>query len=306
MARRIIGYSFVVAAIIGLIFSIAGIALVWSVKGSLSNKMVGALDLISTTLDATSSGLDTLDNTLTGTISQLTSLEQTLQTASKGVDDTVPMVDTMTGLLTSDIPLAIDATQTGLATLQEAAGALETTLQLVTSIPFLPIEPYDPDTPLTEAIDGVSQSLDAIPNSLSDMKDPLKTTTGNLTMLAAQLKIISRGVSDLKADLYEMQLVLGQYKKVISRIQKRVNAIQTNLDTIINVSAWVFTVIFVWLGIAQLGLLTQGLERIQLPSQDQGQDEEDSQEEDFPTNETIPKEGEEVLGTDNPASSGDE
>lgn len=266
MARKIIGITFIVAAIFGLIFSIAGIALIWGVKAPLTANLVNAIDLIDTTLEATSSGLVVVDDTLTRTISELNTLENTVQTASKGVDDSVPMVESLSGLLSGSIPEAIETTQTGLTTLQDAAGTLESTLQLLTSIPFLPIESYAPEVPFTTALEDVSLSLDAIPESLSEMEETLNSTQGNLVMLAAQVRIISRGISDLKADLYEIQLVLDQYQNVISTIQEKVDAFRANLYTIISVTVWLFTIIFIWLGIAQIGLLTQGLERVKWPT----------------------------------------
>jgi prefoldin subunit 5 len=265
MARKIIGITFIVAAIFGLIFSIAGIALVWGVKAPLTANLVNAIDLIDTTLEATSSGLVVVDDTLTRTISELNTLENTVQTASKGVDDSVPMVEALSGLLSGSIPQAIETTQTGLTTLQDAAGTLESTLQLLTSIPFLPIESYSPEVPFTTALEDVSLSLDAIPESLSEMEETLNSTQGNLVMLAAQVRIISRGISDLKADLYEIQLVLDQYQNVIATIQDKVDAFRANMYTIISVTVWLFTIIFIWLGIAQIGLLTQGLERVKWP-----------------------------------------
>ena len=265
MARKIIGTTFIVAAIIGLIFSIAGIALVWGVKAPLTANLVSAIDLIDTTLDTTDSGLAVVDDTLTRTISELNTLENTVQTAGKGVDDSVPMVESLSGLLSGSIPQAIEATQTGLTTLQDAAGTLESTLHLLTSIPFLPIEKYTPEVSFTSALEDVSQSLDAIPESLAEMEETLNSTQGNLVMLAAQIRIISRGISNLKADLYEIQLVLDQYQDVISTVQEEVDAFRANMYTIITVTAWVFTIIFIWLGIAQIGLLTQGLERVNWP-----------------------------------------
>ena len=265
MARKIIGITFIVAAIIGLIFSIAGIALVWGVKAPLTANLVNAIDLIDTTLDATSSGLAVVNDTLTRTISEFNTLENTVQTASKGGDDSGPLVESVSGLLSGNIPQAIEATQTGLTTLQDAAGTLESTLQLLTSIPFLPIEKYAPEVSFTTALEDVSQSLDAIPESLAEMEETLNSTQGNLVKLAAQIRIISRGISDLKADLYEIQLVLEQYQDVISTVQEKVDAFRTNMYTIIAVTTWVFTIIFIWLGIAQIGLLTQGIERVNWP-----------------------------------------
>jgi methyl-accepting chemotaxis protein len=276
MARKVIGYIFIVAAILGLIFSLAGIALVWVVKAPLTANLISTLDLIDTTLDATSSGLTVIDDTLTKTISDLSSIENTVQTAGKGIDDSVPLVESLSTLLSDNIPQAISATQTGLTTLQDAAGTFESTLQLVTSIPFLPIEGYDPDVSFSDALEDVSQSLDAIPQSLSEMEGTLSSTEGNLVMMGAQINIIARNISELKDSFYEIQLVFDQYQEVISEAQTKLGSFRDSLQTGIIVTAWIFTIIFVWLGIAQLGLLTQGLERVDLRSANSTQIMEDS------------------------------
>jgi methyl-accepting chemotaxis protein len=292
MARKVIGYIFIVAAILGLIFSLAGIALVWVVKAPLTANLISTLDLIDTTLDATSSGLTVIDDTLTKTISDLSSIENTVQTAGKGIDDSVPLVESLSTLLSDNIPQAISATQSGLTTLQDAAGTFESTLQLVTSIPFLPIEGYDPDVSFSDALEDVSQSLDAIPQSLSEMEGTLSSTEGNLVMMGAQINIIARNISELKDSFYEIQLVFDQYQEVISEAQTKLESFRDSLQTGIIVTAWIFTIIFVWLGIAQLGLLTQGLERVDLRSANSTQIMEDSSGEEILDEEGIVTEAE--------------
>jgi methyl-accepting chemotaxis protein len=292
MARKVIGYIFIIAAILGLIFSLAGIGLVWVVKAPLTANLISTLDLIDTTLDATSSGLTVIDDTLSKTISDLSSIENTVQTAGKGIDDSVPLVESLSTLLSDNIPQAISATQTGLTTLQDAAGTFESTLQLVTSIPFLPIEGYDPDVSFSDALEDVSQSLDAIPQSLSEMEGTLSSTEGNLVMMGAQINIIARNISELKDSFYEIQLVFDQYQEVISEAQTKLGSFRDSLQTGIIVTAWIFTIIFVWLGIAQLGLLTQGLERVDLRSANSTQIMEDSSGEEILDEEEIVTEAE--------------
>ena len=65
MARKIIGTTFIIASIIGLILSAAGIVLVWVVREPLTTNLVNTIDLVSSTLEATSSGLSAVDETLT-------------------------------------------------------------------------------------------------------------------------------------------------------------------------------------------------------------------------------------------------
>jgi hypothetical protein len=265
MARRIIGITFIVAAIVGLLFSIAGVALVWVVKDPLTTNLLTTLDLISTTLEATSSGLTIADETISKAISDVTTIENTIQTASRAIGDSVPIIESLASLMSESLPDAIEATQTGLASVEDAARTIESTLRLVTSIPLLPLESYDPDVSLVNALGDVSSSLDPIPDSMIEMENSLNTTKGNMTMIAAQANIISRSIGDLKTSLYELQLVLDQYLNVFSTLQERIDSIYNNLPTIVNVSAWITTFIFIWLGIAQLGLLTQGLERFNWP-----------------------------------------
>jgi prefoldin subunit 5 len=273
MARRIIGITFIVAAIFGLIFSLTGAVFVWVVKEPITQNLISTLDLIDTTLEATSTGLTVADDTLTQAITDFGTLESTIQTASKTLEDSVPMVETLSNLTSESLPGAIEATQTGLNTVQDAARSIESTLRLITSIPFIPIESYDPEVSFTEALDDVTTSLEPIPDALLAMEDTLNTTKGNLVLIAAQVRIISRNIGELRESLYQMQLVIGQYQGVITTLQDRVEAFRINLATIINVSAWLFTIIFIWLGIAQLGLLTQGLERVNWPASQEEEDE---------------------------------
>lgn len=265
MARRIIGITFIVAAIIGLLFSIAGVVLVWVVKDPLTSNILTTLDLISTTLEATSSGLTIADETISNAISDVTTLENTIQTASRAIGDSVPIIEALASLMSESLPDAIEATQTSLVTAEDAARSIESTLRLVTSIPLLPLESYDPDVSFVKALGDVSSSLDPIPDSMKEMESSLNKTKGNLTMISAQVSIISRSIGDLKTSLFELQDVLDQYLNVFSTLQERIDSIYNNLPTIVNVSAWITTFIFIWLGIAQLGLLTQGLERVNWP-----------------------------------------
>lgn len=263
MARKVVGITFIAAAVIGLIFSLAGIVLVWWVKAPLTDNLSSTLDLIDTTLEATSSGLTVVDETFTQSVADLSSLENTVKTASSALEESVPMLDSVSTLLSESIPEAIDATQTGLTSLNEAAGTLESSLRLITSIPFLPIEAYEPEVSITDALDEVSLSLDAIPESLSEMDTSMNTSRGNLIMISAQTNIIARNISELKENLYEIQSVFDQYQEVIATLQEQVRIFRENLYLSITISAWFFTVIFIWLGIAQIALLTQGLERVE-------------------------------------------
>lgn len=269
MMRRSLGYLFVITAVLGVMFSIAGIALVWIIKEPLLENLTVTFDLVEATIKATTAGLTVADQSLKNAQSDATSLQNTVSSVGRAINDTVPLIDSLHLLMEETLPKTVQSIQTAVETTQTAAASIESTLQLLSTFPILPIDPYHPEITLTESLGEVSNSLDPIPESLDDIGSTLQTSQGNLKVIAAQVNIISRNVGNLKTSLYQTQQVLGQYQSVISTLEDQVINIKSQLSGIINALSWLGTIFFVWLGIMQLGLLTQGLERIyaQTPSQ---------------------------------------
>ena len=262
MLRRFLGYLFVVTAVLGLIFSLGGIALIWYVREPLTNNLIVTFDLVEATIKATTAGLTVADKSLVKAQTDVASLQNTMGSAGKAIDDTVPLLDSLRSLLGQTLPEAIQSVQTAVDSTQAAAASIESTLQLLTAVPILPIEPYQPEVTLTEALGDVSENLQPIPESFIEIESTLQTSQGNLTLIAAQVNIISRNMGDLKTSLYQTQQVLDQYQAVLLTLENQITSIKTQLPGTMNNLSWLGTIFFLWLGIMQLGLLTQGMERI--------------------------------------------
>ena len=276
MFRKIIGISLIIAAIIGLILSIGGIIGVWIAKDPLATGLANTLDMLQTTLQATSSGLKVAENALTMAVSDVTNMENTIQTASKTVGDTVPLIDSFSVLIADKLPGAISAVQTALTSAQTSANAIEGTLKILTAFPLLPMEPYNPDTPLPDALGEVVTSLDPIPQSLIDMEESLTTSQGNLTSIATQVSTISKNVGELRTTLDGTKKVLGQYQTVLTTLEGQISVAQDNLEKFLNIGAWVVTIFLIWLGLAQIGLLTQGLEMVGVDVEGENREKEEA------------------------------
>ena len=259
---KLIGITVIIAAIAGLVISIGGIVAVWMVREPLGAGLTNTFDLYESTLKATSDGLTVADQSLSKAVDSVTALENTIRTSGKAVQDSVPLVDTLSILMGKDLPDAILATQSALNSAQSSAKSVESTLTLLTAFPFLPIDPYQPEVPLTDALGEVSTSLDPIPQSFASMEDSLKTSQGNLKMLSAQVTVIANNVGELKTSLADAQKVLTQYQTVLATLGQQINAALASLPRLMNIMAWLLTVIFVWLGLTQVGLLYQGFEMV--------------------------------------------
>jgi peptidoglycan hydrolase CwlO-like protein len=260
--NKIIGILLVIAAVSGLIICIAGIIGAWQVRGIVSTNLGQTFDLLDNTLGATGNALEVADQSLQTAQQSVDTLATTIQITGKSISDTVPLIDSLTQLTTQDLPDTVSATQTALEGAKTSAQMIDTTLTLLTAIPFLPLEPYTPEVSLSQALGDVSTSLDPLTESFTSMESSLTMTRDNMVSIGSQIDTIANNVSQINTSLGTAGDVIGQYKDVVDLLQKQVAAAKASLPRVMNMMAWLFTVVLVWLGLTQVGLLMQGFEML--------------------------------------------
>ncbi len=267
MRRRVyrsIGLVVVLAAISGLLVSLAGIAGVWRVMRSMKTGLATTLDLAGTTLQTTSEAMAIAGGALDQADDSLSALVDTLQTAGQSLHDTIPLVDTLALVATEDVPETVLATQAALESAQVSAGVVDATLAVLTSIPLLPVERYEPGMSLSQALADVSASLDPISESLSSLQTPLADTRANLAAFEAQFAAVAGDVEQISLSLAEARGITEQYQQVITALQRQLDLARASLPRQLDRVAWFLTILLAWLSIAQLGLMMQGFEMLGL------------------------------------------
>lgn len=259
---RIIGVVLILASVAGLILSMLGIVEMWRLRRTMTSGLLESIELLDTTLQATTDGLTVVDESLSKATLDVYALGNTLQTTGQAIHDTNPLLDELTRLVSEDLPDAILTTQTALTSAQASARLIESTLKIVTAIPLLPLEPYDPPVPLDVALGNVSTSLDPIPDSLSAMEQSMTTSQGNLLLIEAEFNIMARHIGEINASLTEARTVVAQYQGVVDEVHVQVLELQTNLPKWMGALTWFVTLVLLWLAVTQVGLLMQGMEML--------------------------------------------
>lgn len=262
MFTRIIAIAMIIAAIAGLIFSVGGIIAVWMVKEPLTTSLTNTLDLVGTTVEATSSALETANQTLTNAADSISALESTISTTSQTISDTSPLLDMVDEIMTKSLPGVIEDTRTALNTAKDSAATIEGTLRLLTSIPLLPIEPYNPKVPLPDALGQVAARLEPIPQKMLDLEPNLTKSEENITALSIRVGEMATSIGEIRTNVESAQSVLTQYQDLLVTVETRITSAQDALPTFMSGLAWFMTIVLIWLGLTQVGLLTQGLERL--------------------------------------------
>lgn len=270
--RRITGILLIVASVLGLVLALVGLVGIWSARNRAVDTIQTQVALTVSVLDTTAQGLDVADTALQTTQATVGTLNSTVQTLAKSITDTVPLMDSLTTVLGKDFPRTIETTQKSLDSAQASAEIIDNVLRLVTSIPFFPGDPYNPDVPLSVALGDVSRSLDSMPDSFRDMESNLVKTNANLALMQSDIEKVAADVSQVQSNLEQARRIISQYKDAALQLQSRLQKLQEMIPAVVNTTLIVITLFLLWLAIAQLGLLTQGLDLLK-----QAQSEKPSQ-----------------------------
>ncbi|RCK72551.1 MAG: hypothetical protein ANABAC_1899 [Anaerolineae bacterium] len=256
----LLGSLLIFSAALGLLLSLLGIVVTWAYQPVLTSTLQEQVRLAESVMESTAQGLEVASQTLAATHLTLQTLDETVQTFSQSITDTLPLLDTIGEMVGKDLPATIQSTQTSLDSAQQSARVIEGVLRTLTAIPFFPGEPYAPQVPLHVALGDVSTSLNGLPPSFRAMQDNLNRSSANLATAQADIQNVRHEVRQVKDSLQQAQAVLGQYRQAALGLSEQLAQVQLAVPRWTHWGAIFLTLFWVWLGTAQIGLLTQGIE----------------------------------------------
>lgn len=262
---RFVGFLVVLASILGLVGSVVGLAATWRYKPKAAADLQANVVLFDDVLTTTAEGLSVANQSLTTTVASIDALEGTVQATAGTLEVTTPVIATLTSITQDDLPNALEAAQTSLDSAQESAQVIDSVMSALASLPLLNID-YDPEVPLSESLQNVSDSLDPLPESLLTIQTSLEEAEDNLVIIQADIETIAVNISEISASLVEAQQVVEDYQVVVDDLVSRTDRMQANLPAWLDIAAWVLTFIFVWAIIMQIGMLVVGIDLLSRPA----------------------------------------
>lgn len=259
---RLVGIALLLAGIAGLLFSLAGLIVLDRVRDQTESFVAEQLSLVNQALTTTAEGLNLADQSLSQAAETVDILEQTMAGVSLSISDTVPMVDAIADLMGQQLPTTIGITQETLYSVATSAQVVDDVLALITAIPFLGTARYNPEVPLHLGFEQVAASLDGIPASLEATEEGLTATYDNLQTLQQDFAAMAEDIGQMGTSLEDAQLVLDQYRGIVQDLQGMLSSARRSLPVWLTRVQVAASLVLIWLGIAQLGLITQGWELI--------------------------------------------
>lgn len=277
MFRRILGViillvSLITAALLlgGAYFAGQAVDSVGEAVDNVITLTVDSLSTVSATLEQTKATIAEANNSIETAVALTDNL-------SKTVADTQPVMESMTSVVSEDIPDNIEAIQTALPNVAEVAGVVDTAMTKLSSfgisqvipIPFNPITldfdlgiEYEPEEPFDETILSLGDSLEGMPEELRSLQGDLTVLSDDLDIVSADILAASGDIAALNEQVAQFIPILDDYLRIVGEIDAALVRVQTQLLAQLDTVKTIAIVTLVFLALTQLAPLYLGWELV--------------------------------------------
>ena len=255
--KRIGGAILIVISIASLLFSLAALAGVWIVRKPITDTMTAGLMLASDTLEVTGRTLGVVDDGLATAGDLVASTQQTVDSLAITLDSTTPALQTVGDLVGSGVPAALTAANATIRTAQKSAETVDGVLTVLSQLPLLNIS-YNPEVPLSQALDHISTSLEVLPAGLEQLGEQVTDSVNNLPTLASATRDLATAVGDVNTTLDDSRLAVQDYQQLVLRYQKVVDFLQDATPVITFVFPLLLSLLIFWIMVVQVSSARQG------------------------------------------------
>lgn len=257
--QRVVGLLLIGAGIVGLVISLAGLFVGLPALGAAEETLNTRIADLDQALIAAADGLAVADTSLTSASETIIAIETTVRSSGQAISDTLPTIDRIGTLVGVEIPRAIRSTQQTLESARETARVADAVLGTISRIGLLGANTYNPDVPLNQAIQQVSDSLDPLPASLNNVRDRLAVTSANLRRIGANTEAVAENIAEINGSFRDARRVIDRYQTLVADLQADLTALRAALPVWFGVARALLVFLSVWFALAQIALFTQGM-----------------------------------------------
>lgn len=254
------GVALFVAGAAGLAFCIVGLVILPRLERQVEVFASDQIDTFDRALSATLDGLLTAEDALAQATEAVDGLEGVMADVGQAINGTTPVLDVAAELLSEQLPTTIQAAQETLTSVATSAQLVDDILGVISVIPLLGTDRYNPEVSLHQGFRDMSSGLDGIPELLLTAGEGLSAGSEGLQDVEEGFAAMGRSVSETMASLESAQVVLEDYQGIVSDLQGTLFSVRDSLPRWLRALRWGLTLALIWLGMAQIGLMTLGWE----------------------------------------------
>ncbi len=259
LVYTITGFSFSLAAALGIIVSMLGIVFVWRLVPGTTERLVNTAVFARRALDSTDELLVVADTTLTQAEDNIALIANATRDVAETLEQTSTVTTTVADAVGDEFAGVVKNTQTALGALESSAKLVDDTLSFISSLPLMGTK-YSSKTPLYSSVVEINESLDEMPKTLQSLQDNLDSTAEAFTGLNKSVGVLADNVDEIETSLADAVVVVNRYQVLVDEAQVNTETIIEKLPRWVRWTAVGLTVLMVWVIAIQAGLLMFGAE----------------------------------------------
>ncbi len=263
MFRKIIAVLLLLIGLLGLALSVSGALMGRRVLDEIGTSLETALSRTVDSLDTASDTLILTKSTFDQVTTGLETVGNTADNVAQSILDTQPLLDSITGVVSGDIPDGLEAIEGAIPGVADAAGTIDDTLRTLSDFAVereifgIPISfdlgiNYDPEIDLDDSVMQIGQSLEGMPESLRAIRTDLDVANNNLETISSSVGAIAADLDALGTNVEQIEPLVDDYIQLVSDIRQLAVESQERLDAQLETAKLIVTLLFVWIGINQL------------------------------------------------------
>jgi hypothetical protein len=243
-----------VAGWVGLAASVAALILGWMIVESIVVRLQGPVQLSVATIDAIEETLDLVDSVTGELETGLGTAGDSLAAASAAAADSSGNLEDLADFLDGDLVANIEAIQGSMPAAIQAAGAIDDTLR---ALSLLGVD-YDPEQPFDESLRAIDAALQDLPTQLTVQAGAVRALVPTTERFAGDAAALASSISALVDDMERSGEILNGYRETVEEARSLVDETGATFTT----SVWLFRAFILAAAIAgaalSIGLIAVG------------------------------------------------
>jgi methyl-accepting chemotaxis protein len=271
--RRFLGIVMLVIGLAGIVLSITGAVVGRRLIGGIGNTLDANLQLTIQSLDTVNESLTLTRQTIRQIGAGLETLKVTGEQAASSLDDTRPMVEQISLVLTDDVAGGLETFQERLPDMVEVATTIDETLTTLSNFRIdrtilgIPLRydlgiNYNPQVPFAQSVEELGASMEGLPEELRVLETHLEVAGANLGEISANARQLSEDLGDINETMDELAPQLDDFTATLTEFADSARQIRADLALQLDTFQTVWVVVMVWLALTQIAPLYLGYELV--------------------------------------------
>ena len=244
---RVVAVAAIVSSVLGIILAVVSIIGIWRVNGPITRGLGAMLAVSEKGLEIADQGLTAVDPVIGLLAQSMVDIQENGEQMKADIEDSNPIVDTLSLLLGQDVAPKVDEALQTLETVRGAAEEINATAQTISALPFLQIPQI---TEATQRFVDLMNEIDGGVKDLDRMTEELKQGISQEVIGPIQERAAA-----MEKELTVLQSEIQATNEEVKTIHQAVVVARPLVPTVIDAISILLSVQLLWGALAQIGLI---------------------------------------------------